>query len=152
MQPSDHMRYLYQKDKRALPGNLQNRRYSFLPSHPKYSVSRYHPLSLSLNQVSSVREPEKRRLGGWCKMVAILRVSRNRGSWKGATIQRGSEHWSTGIAIVRNHYQATTIEAILHRTPSLLFTGWLSTNGVPSCLQDNSSSRTTQKTAPFSLL
>jgi hypothetical protein len=30
-QPSDHMRYLYQKEKRALTGNLQNRRYSFLP-------------------------------------------------------------------------------------------------------------------------
>jgi hypothetical protein len=28
---SDHTRYLYQKDKRALPGNLQNRRHSFSP-------------------------------------------------------------------------------------------------------------------------
>jgi hypothetical protein len=27
---SDHMHYLYQKDERALPGNVQNRRYSFL--------------------------------------------------------------------------------------------------------------------------
>jgi hypothetical protein len=35
------MPYLYQKDKRALPGNLQNRRYSFLPH--QCSVSHYHP-------------------------------------------------------------------------------------------------------------
>jgi hypothetical protein len=27
---SNHMRYLYQKAERALPGNLQNRKYSFL--------------------------------------------------------------------------------------------------------------------------
>jgi hypothetical protein len=36
------MHYLYQKDERALPGNLQNRKYSFLlPTLPKSSVSHY---------------------------------------------------------------------------------------------------------------
>jgi hypothetical protein len=50
------MRYLYQKDKRALPGNLQNRRYSFMPPPPQYSVSDYllhfflFSLSLSKNR------------------------------------------------------------------------------------------------------
>jgi hypothetical protein len=44
---SDHMRYLYHKDKRALPENLQNRSYSFLPPPPKCSISHYPPLSFS---------------------------------------------------------------------------------------------------------
>jgi hypothetical protein len=33
------MRYLYQKDKRALPGNLKNRRYIFLSPPPPNVVS-----------------------------------------------------------------------------------------------------------------
>jgi hypothetical protein len=44
------MRYLYQKDKRALPGNLQNRRYGFLPPTPNVvSLTTTHFLSLSLS-------------------------------------------------------------------------------------------------------
>jgi hypothetical protein len=39
LQYSANMRYLYQKDKRALPGNLQNRRYSFMPPPPPNVVS-----------------------------------------------------------------------------------------------------------------
>jgi hypothetical protein len=39
-------------------------------------------------------------------LVGVARVV----SWKGAAIQRGLEHGSTGIAIVRSRYQATTSE------------------------------------------
>jgi hypothetical protein len=47
----------------------------------------------------------KRRLEGWCEIASSLGVSRNIGSWKGAAIQRGFEHGSRGIAIVRSRYQ-----------------------------------------------
>jgi hypothetical protein len=40
---SDHMHYLYQKDERALPGNLQNRWSNFSPL--LCYVCRYHPTS-----------------------------------------------------------------------------------------------------------
>jgi hypothetical protein len=40
---SDHMHYLKQKDERVLPGNLQNRRYSFLPPlTPNVFLSLHH--------------------------------------------------------------------------------------------------------------
>jgi hypothetical protein len=46
----DRKRYLYQKDERALPGNLQNRKYSFLPPPPPNVVSiTTSPLSFSLS-------------------------------------------------------------------------------------------------------
>jgi hypothetical protein len=45
------------------------------------------------NQVSSVRESVKKKV-----------------SWKGATVQRGLEPRSRGLAIVRSRYQATTSE------------------------------------------
>jgi hypothetical protein len=56
---SDHMRYLYQKDERALPGNLQNQKYSFLHP-PKCTVSHYLPppsisLFLQVEGVSNLR-------------------------------------------------------------------------------------------------
>jgi hypothetical protein len=45
------MRYLYQKDKQALPGKLQNRRYSLLSPPPPNVVSlTTSPTSLSLSQ------------------------------------------------------------------------------------------------------
>jgi hypothetical protein len=46
------MRYLYQKDERALPGNLQNRKYSFLfPPPPNVGSLTTSPLSsLSLGK------------------------------------------------------------------------------------------------------
>jgi hypothetical protein len=41
---SDHVRYLYQMDERALSGNLQNRKYNFLsPSNVVYLTN--SPLS-----------------------------------------------------------------------------------------------------------
>jgi hypothetical protein len=45
------MLYLYQKDNRAQPGNLQNQRYSFLPpTHSNVvSLTTAPPLSLSLS-------------------------------------------------------------------------------------------------------
>jgi hypothetical protein len=52
------MHYLYQGDERALPGNLQNRRYSFLPPPPKCSVCHYlptFPLSPALSLTPSRR-------------------------------------------------------------------------------------------------
>jgi hypothetical protein len=65
LQNSDNMRYLYQKDKRALPGNLQNRRYSFVPhvvsltTSPPLSFSSLC-LSLSLTDSSSISRAEFR--------------------------------------------------------------------------------------------
>jgi hypothetical protein len=53
------MHYLYQKDERALPGNLQNQRYSFLPPSPNVSLitptppTHFLSLSLSLSLVQS---------------------------------------------------------------------------------------------------
>jgi hypothetical protein len=46
---SDYMLYLYQKDKRAQPGNLQNRRYSFLPLPHVVSLTTTPTSSLSLS-------------------------------------------------------------------------------------------------------
>jgi hypothetical protein len=64
------MHCLYQKDERALPGNLQNRKDSFFLSYspPKSNVSHYFPisffslsLSLSLSkEISPVRESVNR--------------------------------------------------------------------------------------------
>jgi hypothetical protein len=58
------MRCLYQKDERALPGNLQNQKYRFFLSSSKCSVSDYFPhFSLSLSQEETVgREPPFREV------------------------------------------------------------------------------------------
>jgi hypothetical protein len=50
----DHMHYLYQKDERALPGNLQNGKYSFLsPQITWVPANKTIPfLSLSPNKLS----------------------------------------------------------------------------------------------------
>jgi hypothetical protein len=37
-------------------------------------------------------------------------VGCNRGSWKGAAVQRGLEPGSRGLAVIRSRYQATTSE------------------------------------------
>jgi hypothetical protein len=42
---------LYQKDERALPGNLLNRIYRFFLSYPKCSVFHYFTTSLSLSSL-----------------------------------------------------------------------------------------------------
>jgi hypothetical protein len=44
----DRMQFLYQKDKWTLPGNLQNRKYSFLLSPPTVVSLTISPLSSSL--------------------------------------------------------------------------------------------------------
>jgi hypothetical protein len=58
------MRYLYQKDERALPRNLLNRIYRFFPSFlNKCSVFHYFATSLSLSlslSPETVREPRGR--------------------------------------------------------------------------------------------
>jgi hypothetical protein len=48
-------------------------------------------------------------------MAASLGVSCNRGSWKGAGIQRGPEHGRRGIIIVRSRYHVTTTEDTAER-------------------------------------
>jgi hypothetical protein len=53
------MRYLYQKDKRALPGNLQNRRYSFCPPPNVMSLTT-SPQFLSLLSLSLSCETRSR--------------------------------------------------------------------------------------------
>jgi hypothetical protein len=100
MQPSDHMRYLYQKDKRALPGNLQNRRYSFLSPHPKCSVSHYHPLPLSFFLCLSL-SLSLLPLGLRCCELLLLEAD----SWGMETVRK-----PRGRGKVRrwSRYQATT--------------------------------------------
>jgi hypothetical protein len=51
------MRYLYQKDERALPGNL-NRIYRFFLSYSKCSVFHYFATSLSLSVVLTINSEE----------------------------------------------------------------------------------------------
>jgi hypothetical protein len=46
----------------------------------------------------------------WSNRVSSVReYVRKRGSWKGAAIQRGLEHGSRRIAIVRSRCQATAV-------------------------------------------
>jgi hypothetical protein len=66
---SDRMNYLYQKDKRALPGNLQTRRYNFLSPSPKYSVSQYLP-TFSLSLVTCAK---RQWLNKWI-LASLMRI------------------------------------------------------------------------------
>jgi hypothetical protein len=55
------MRCLYQKDERALPGNLLNRIYIFLLSYSKCRVFHYFATSLSLSVVPTINSEESVR-------------------------------------------------------------------------------------------
>jgi hypothetical protein len=96
------MRCLYQKDERALPGNLQNRKYSFFLSYSPQNVvslttspflsSLSLSLSLSICVFRSVNlEMAVRRVGGWREIAASL---------------RGREPRSRGTSTFGRHYQA----------------------------------------------
>jgi hypothetical protein len=49
---SDNMRCLYQKDKRALPGNLENRKYKMLSYSPPPNVVSLHYFPASFFSLS----------------------------------------------------------------------------------------------------
>jgi hypothetical protein len=76
---SDYMHYLWQKDERTLAGNLQNRRYSFLPPPP---------ILLSLSSLFS-----RLRFNDMVLTVEKLRIYSNVSCGKGKDCQKQNQIW-----------------------------------------------------------